>query len=344
MAYVVDRVVICDAFREPDKHYQLRAGGRPTLVEGRRPSVRFLASARDAKGGIAGVVGKEASLFEDMLASSEQRNDFINQLRDEVRAWRKNGYAGTALVTRRLLEWWFERDEERAAIGRRFFFCQQEAIETVIYLYEVQSRRRVAETGDLLRYALKLATGTGKTVVMALLITWSTLHHRKVSGSSLSENFLVLVPNLTVRDRVTGAPPRGGGLDIAGERHLYNDFQMVPPEYQDEFRPNVMVRKSDIQRQAVYAPRAPRRSPGETRNNGDKPPFSKTTSYQRSDISGWTNSRAAGGPQYSIRSPEATRKEIVANDWVSARLCCATKVPPIETEKLGSLPVITIRA
>ena len=126
--------------------------------------MRFLASAKDVQGGIAGVVGKEASLFEDMLASSEQHNDFVNQLRDEVRAWRDAGYPGTALVTRRLLEWWFERDEERRAIGRRFFFCQQEAIEAVIYLYEVQNRWRMPETGELVRYALKLATGTGKTV------------------------------------------------------------------------------------------------------------------------------------------------------------------------------------
>jgi len=98
------------------------------------------------------------------------------------------------VVTRRLLEWWFERDEERLAIGRRFFFCQQEAVETLIYLYEVQNRRKMPETDDLLRYALKLATGTGKTVVMALLIVWSTLHKHKVSGSSLSANFLVLGP------------------------------------------------------------------------------------------------------------------------------------------------------
>ena len=220
MAYIVDRVVICDAFREPDKHYQLMTGGRSKLVKGRRPSVRFLASAKDTKGGIAGVVGKEAGLFEDMLASSEQHNDFVNQLRDEVRVWREAGYPGTALVTRRLLEWWFERDEERRAIGRRFFFCQQEAVETVIYLYEVQCRRKMPETDNLLRYALKLATGTGKTVVMALFVTWSTLHNRKVSGSSLSANFLVLVPNLTVRDRVSGVP-RGDGLSQSGEHNLY---------------------------------------------------------------------------------------------------------------------------
>jgi type III restriction enzyme len=241
MAYVVDRVVICDAFQEPGRHYQLLAGGRSKLTEGRRPSMRFLASARDVKGGIAGVVGKEAGLFEDFLASSEQRNDLVNQLRGEVRGWREAGYPGTAGVTRRLLEWWFERDDERRATARRFFFCQQEAVETVIYLYEVQGRRKMPETGDLLRYALKLATGTGKTVVMALFVTWATLHKRKVSGSSLSANFLVLVPNLTVRDRVSGAP-RGDGLELAGEHNLYDGFDVVPPEYREEFRPNLLVR------------------------------------------------------------------------------------------------------
>src|SRR3990170_150233 len=241
MPYVVDRVVICDAFREPDRHYELLPGGRSKRVETRRPSMRFLASAKDVKGGIAGVVGKEAGLFDDLSAAAAEQNEFVNQLRDEVRAWREAGYPGTAVVTRRLLEWWFERDEERKAVAKRFFFCQQEALETVIYLYEVQGRRKMPETGELLRYALKLATGTGKTVVMALFVTWATLHKRKVSGSSLSTNFLVLVPNLTVRDRVSGQP-RGDGLDPAGEHNLYDGFEMVPPEYREEFHPNVVVR------------------------------------------------------------------------------------------------------
>lgn len=241
MAYVVDRVVICDAFQEPTRHYQLLPGGRSKRVEERRPSMRFLASARDVKGGIAGVVGKEAGLFDDLSAATGEQNEFVNKLRKEVRTWREAGYPGTAAVTRRLLEWWFERDEERKAVAKRFFFCQQEAVETVIYLYEVLGRRKMPETGDVLRYALKLATGTGKTVVMALIITWATLHKRKVSGSSLSANFLVVVPNLTVRDRVSGQP-RGDGLDPAGEHNLYDAFEIVPPEYREEFRPNVMVR------------------------------------------------------------------------------------------------------
>src|SRR5713101_2613070 len=189
MAYFVDRVVICYAFREPGKHYKLLSGGRSQLVNGRRPSMRFVVSAGAARGGIGTIVGAEATFFED-ISSSTEKNDFVNQLRDEIRDWRGHGYPGTALVTRRLLEWWFERDEERKAMGKRFFFCQQEAVEAVIYLYEVQSRRKMPETGNLLRYALKLATGTGKTMVMALFVTWATLHKRKVSGSSLSMNFL----------------------------------------------------------------------------------------------------------------------------------------------------------
>src|SRR5258707_1794249 len=239
MAYFVDRVVICEAFEEPDKHYQLLSGGRSQLVNGRRPSMRFVSSA-GARGGIGGIVGREATLFED-LSSSSEKNEVVNQLRDEVREWRKQRYPGTAIVTRRLLEWWFERDEERKALGRRFFFCQQEAIETVIYLYEVQNRRKMPETGNLLRYALKLATGTGKTIVMAMLVAWSTLHKRKVSGSTLSNNFLILVPNLTVRDRVRGVP-RGDGLEPGGEHNLYKEFDTVPPEYQEEFQPNIMVK------------------------------------------------------------------------------------------------------
>src|SRR2546422_8413625 len=119
MAYVVDRVVICDAFQAPDKHYRLLPGGKSKLAQGRRPSVRFLASAKDVKGGVAGVVGKEAGLFEDMLASSEQQNDFVNQLRDEVRGWREAGYPDTALVTRRLLEWWFRSEEHTSELQSR---------------------------------------------------------------------------------------------------------------------------------------------------------------------------------------------------------------------------------
>src|ERR1700737_3308434 len=102
--YVVDRVVICDAYREPERHYELLPGARSHLKDGRRPSLRYRASARQVKGGVAGVVGKEASLFADMLAAEEQLNDFVNGLRVEVREWREAGWPGTAIVTGTLLQ------------------------------------------------------------------------------------------------------------------------------------------------------------------------------------------------------------------------------------------------
>jgi type III restriction enzyme len=144
--YEVDRVVVCDAFAEPNQHYRLLPGGKSKLIAGRRPSMRYLASAKAAKGGMAGIMGKQTSLLEDLLASGAQLNDTVNELREQVRVWRSNGYPDTSLTTGRLLEWWFERDDERAAQGKRFFFCQQEAIETVIYLYEARKKQQMPET------------------------------------------------------------------------------------------------------------------------------------------------------------------------------------------------------
>jgi hypothetical protein len=83
--------------------------------------MRFMVSASGARGGIGGIVGREATLFED-LSSCSEKNDAVNQLREEVRDWRRNRYPGTALVTRRLLEWWFERDDERKALRQEILF------------------------------------------------------------------------------------------------------------------------------------------------------------------------------------------------------------------------------
>ena len=212
MAYVVDRVVICDAFREPDQHYQLLPGGKSKLVAGRRPSMRFLASAKDVKGGIAGIVGKEAGLFEDMLGlerGAERVRQPAPRRSARLARGRLPGHgAGYAAAARMVVR------ARRGAQGDRPALLLLPAGGDRDRHLPVRGAEATEDAGDgrPLRYALKLATGTGKTVVMALLVTWSTLHKRKVSGSSLSANFLVLVPNLTVRDRVSGVP-RGDGLD-----------------------------------------------------------------------------------------------------------------------------------
>ena len=157
MAYFVDRVVICDAYAPPDRHYEILPGGRSKLTVGRRPSKRYVVGGREARGGIGTIVGPDPGLFDDEVeAANEVRNECVNELREKVAAWRDGGYVSPApaLVTRRLLEWWFERDEERKALGKRLFFCQREAIETLVYLYECEGRRRLPETGSLVRYAL----------------------------------------------------------------------------------------------------------------------------------------------------------------------------------------------
>ncbi|MEX2375062.1 MAG: DEAD/DEAH box helicase family protein [Dehalococcoidia bacterium] len=238
---VVDRVVICDAFAEPNEHYQLLLDGNTKRVQRRRPSLTIKADTKAIKGGIAAARAnaKPTVIEQEMVEQIE--NPQINIWRSEVKQWREEGYPGTAKVTRSLLAWWFERSEERHTEKKRFFFCQQEAIETLIYIYEVKRHPMLPETDGLLRYALKLATGTGKTVVMAMAMTWSTLHKAKVSGSSLSGNFLVLTPNLTVRDRVSG-DTRGDGLVPNGVTDLYATMDIVPPEYTDAFKPNVMVK------------------------------------------------------------------------------------------------------
>ena len=183
MSYV-RKVVVCDAFAEPDSHYRILATGESRLEHTRRLSVMLKGDAIDLQGGMAAArtcAENLPSLFDDPLFE-EEPNELINRLRDEVRDWRLGGYPGTARVTRRLLEWWFERPDERRATHQRFFFCQQEAVETVIYLYEVKRRLQFKDNGglgDLIRYALKLATGTGKTVVMGMLITWSAVFTRQ---------------------------------------------------------------------------------------------------------------------------------------------------------------------
>ena len=102
----------------------------------------------------------------------------VDDIRKRVKSWRTNGYAGVTGITKRLLEYW-NNPEERE--GRRFFFCQLEAIETIIWLTEAPAAERVgieipSDGGAFRRYCAKMATGSGKTVVMAMLIAWQALN------------------------------------------------------------------------------------------------------------------------------------------------------------------------
>lgn len=164
----------------------------------------------------------------------------VARIRREVADWRATGYAGASPTSVALLRHWFETDHlleeaDGSLTPFRYYFAQREAVETVIWLYDVRQARdkydllRFDASGavshgmfaeDWPRYVLKMATGAGKTKVMSLLIAWSYFHRLYEEGSELSRNFLVIAPNIIVLDRLRA--------DFDGLRIFFND-PILPP-------------------------------------------------------------------------------------------------------------------
>jgi type III restriction enzyme len=159
----------------------------------------------------------------------------VAKIRQEIFAWRKSGYAGASATSIALLRWWFATEHlleeaDGSLSPFRYYFAQREAVETVIWLYDV---RRARDKFDLLRfdasgavsagmfdedwprYVLKMATGAGKTKVLSLLIAWSFFHRLYEDDSPLSRNFLVIAPNIIVLDRLRA--------DFDGLKIFFND-------------------------------------------------------------------------------------------------------------------------
>ena len=149
----------------------------------------------------------------------------VNKIRLRVNAWRKDNYPGITGITRRLLEHWYDPESRD---GRRFFFCQLEAIETIIWLTEASPTERQGivipgDGGAFARWCTKLATGTGKTVVMSMLIAWQVLNKAtSPQDKRYSKHVLVVSPGLTVRNRLSVLVP-----DAVG--NYYDEFSIVPP-------------------------------------------------------------------------------------------------------------------
>ncbi len=146
----------------------------------------------------------------------------VSQLRKKVKEWRDSGYAGATDTSRSLLNWWFKTPHLLAqADGTmaefQYYFAQREALETIIYLYDVVA---VKDKFDLMRFdssgaisagmfdeswrrfVVKMATGSGKTKVMSLALAWSFYHRLYEPDSGLARNFLVIAPNIIVLDRI----------------------------------------------------------------------------------------------------------------------------------------------
>lgn len=166
-----------------------------------------------------------------------RENEFINRIRARVALWRKGGYAGVTRTTRRLLEHWTSPERER-----RLFYCQIEALETVIYIAEVAGKYGDAWIENELRQfnddanpepfriAFKMATGSGKTVVMAMLIAWQSLNKlANAQDARFGDAFLIVTPGITIRDRLRVLLPNDTG-------NYYRALDIVPRDLEQELQ------------------------------------------------------------------------------------------------------------
>jgi type III restriction enzyme len=204
-APVISNPILNSPFSQPERHFKFNDDGiTDEIADGRRESGYFLPIASPRKKG--GQLKFETEWTQDRFLSSPR----INRVRERVAQWRVGGYVGCTRTTERLLQYWNNPHREK-----KLFFCQREAVETAIYLTEVAShfgdawienelRKENADfNGGLPRLALKMATGSGKTVVMAMLIAWQALNKLEDKHDRrFSDAFLIVTPGITIRDRL----------------------------------------------------------------------------------------------------------------------------------------------
>lgn len=209
----------------------------------------------------------------------------VNQIREKVDVWRQNDYKmpeGLSKTSRILLEWWFD-ETHFFPNGQNcnYYFCQREAIETIIYLYEVSKRRDAADlifqymdeqaygedlfttrkkiemdvrekrlltrvvpetkqtamqeipADDHYRYAVKMATGSGKTLVMAMAAVWSYFHRKFEPDSELSRSFLFIAPNVIVFERLKEDFESG---------KVFQKWDLIPKEWKHDWQMTYILR------------------------------------------------------------------------------------------------------
>ena len=229
MSFEVREPILNSPFAPPTRYWFIQPGEDPVCRDGRRPAIVFQPRGT--------TVGWDTS--DGMLERlPEYENGYglplVNRLRERVGQWRAAGYPGVSRTTLDLISWW-----RRDGRDRRLFFAQLEAAETVIFLTEARAdlrqgvevpreeptaAQRAEGASGFIRYACKMATGSGKTTVMGMLVAWSILN--KVSDKTdrrFSDAVLVVCPNVTIRDRLRELDPK------EGDASLYRTRDLVPP-------------------------------------------------------------------------------------------------------------------
>jgi type III restriction enzyme len=213
----IDHLIINSPFEVPKSYWHYDRQSRTfDQKDGRRPAGYVIATP-----------GSQA--FDDPGVFVEL--PLVNAIRPRVKKWREDGYAGVSGITRRLLEHWNNREERVWPM----FFCQLEAMETLIWLVEGPSSEKVGieipgDGGAFARLCSKMATGSGKTIVMGMLIAWQILN--KVTypqDARFSKYILIVAPGLTVKSRLGVLMPGSAG-------NFYDEFNIVPAGLAEKLR------------------------------------------------------------------------------------------------------------
>jgi type III restriction enzyme len=204
---LVDNPIINSPFEEPTRWWAYEEG-HPVLKEGRRPAGYYFRTRTHAA---------QMAMFEEEFIPL----DLVNTIRLRVKNWREQDYPGVTSVTRQLLKHWNNPNRDR-----KLFFCQREAAETLIWLIESSPAEKqgitIPKDNGLTRYACKMATGSGKTVVMGMIIAWQVLNKlANPQDRRFSDAVLLVCPNLTIKERLQVLLPWK-------PNNYYEKFDLVP--------------------------------------------------------------------------------------------------------------------
>lgn len=241
--------ILNSPYGEPSRYHVLDDDGQPTAAPpatGRRKSkyITPVPKPRKRKSAQNKAQGQLDLSGNDGLSTDEQAYDptpIINEIRNYVSAWRKSPQStwGVSPPTARLLNHWRTHSFQ----GVRPFFCQVEAVETIIWLTEVaKTKKQYAHiwehilganeqaNPELLRLAMKMATGAGKTTVMAMLLAWQTINAvRSPTSNAYSRGFLIIAPGITIKDRLRVLLPND--MDS-----YYRQREIVPADMLDDIQ------------------------------------------------------------------------------------------------------------
>jgi type III restriction enzyme len=223
---VIANPILNSPFEEPTRHFRFTDDGiTDEIVDERRLAGYFVPVPQPKK------KGKQLALDTEWTLDRFKEAQFINRVRARVKVWRQQGWPGTTNTTAALLRHWSSSGRER-----RLFFCHLEAVETAIYLTEIAPKQgdawienslrdaNQAANPGLYRTAFKMATGSGKTVVMGMLIAWQALNKlANTQDARFSDAFLIVTPGITIRDRLRVLLP-------SDPETYYRQLDLAPPD------------------------------------------------------------------------------------------------------------------